>query len=1724
MELIVHGKRVDSPKGDEFAELYGNDFESYQTRGEIKVAGVRNADAEFVGLDGASDDVIEVVDTDGVVSFHRADRLAEAARDTEITDYLESETRSRGSSAGLASVRRVEVTLPPEVAANLRVVDQAVGVDIDRSGLVDDALGVVANPIATWTARKAMREVVEWIDKPVGVDAPEKVWRRKPKPRGVYKVDDKLQLHPKALLDAEVPSSDKPYLVLLHGTFSHTEGAFGALRDTPEWLELVKTYEGRILAVEHATLSMSPVENALQAAEFLPAGTPLHLVSHSRGGLVGEVLSYASKQPPNLNPYKPDSQPVDPESRHPDLKALPKLHERLTERKITVERFVRVACPARGTTLASHRLDKWGSFLFNAFNLVPGLSETGIAFLIKKFLMTVLEQRTDPRIVPGIEAMMPEAPFLRMLLTATRLDDGLGSIAGDVQGSGIRRNLLVRGMNLFFREDHDFVVPTSSMSGGARRKAQRTASFRGTTVSHGKYFSNSDSRQALLGWLKATSGQSVALFEDPTITTTTPRHRDEALVEKNTKVIVVPDLLGSRIKVGEVETWPDVAELASCGVPKSLDGQPNGLVNAYGMLADTLATPHEVLPFSYAPTESPVERLTGLLAAQVAQDKPVHVVAHGLGALLVLEALRDDDLRKAWRGKGGRAVLLGPPLQGSWLAKARLAGRDEFTAALALLSGAESAEIGQQMARWPLMELLKPRETPDTADWTGITAVYGSAELTASGVKDGDFTCSTGGDGFAMPTPVPGLPTLYAVVPHADLPGDRDVAACVLNLLEGKTPAKLLNSPPAVTIDARTMPESRGRLLLPTDAEIVRMAWGGGSRTSDRQVLRVCVMHGDLGSVQDPVLVGHQDGTPVGGAEKALDTRLKGALIRRLELRQYPGPLNTCEVFEDDKGPAGVVIGIGDAGDLTPRGLTASVIQAVLRLVAESRDRGATEPLALAAVLVGTALVPAMPVENSLTAIVTGVRQANRRLRDVRSSVFVDELKIVELYEDRAIQATRAAINLAGTLKGDGGTEVVVEGRLLEGEHGTRGMPRPDYHDDTWRTVRIVAAEPGQRVPLAEGLVELTFTSIGRDAGVQQRVSRGQRRVLDELVSEAIDKPVQDHQLFNTLYELLVPNALKEQGYGSEHLSVVVDEQAGVLPLEMLASRSPDEDLLPLAVQVGVLRRLETRTTTEGTRPSSGKAALVIGDPAGTGLKRLPAARREAELVRDVLHSKGYEVTAIIPGADADAGEDVVGILNALFAREYRIIHIAGHGNYDPDDVTRSGVRIGLDTYLGPLEIAKMRTTPDLVFMNCCHLGAMRSRTRGASMPADRFASSISRQLVDNGVRAVIAAGWAVDDRAAYAFADRLYDSLLSGRDLGSAVLQARQRVYREFPATNTWGAYQVYGPPAFRLVLRSGQAGRPAAPIAQRELRDRLDELKRRAETCRPNEVPDLAEELQALRDVDPQSWLGGRELSDIGDVWGLLARYDRAMECYEAVLKDWSSAGTLKTLEQLVNVKAKSAVELVEQSEKNTPDALGRLAEAEDLLNWLLERGRTPERLSMLGSLASRRARCSLSTKDGPVAALAAARDAYGEAADLHQAKTGEVYYYPTLNQVVRGLLAHLWNPEQPFVKTDAKKKIADAAKAAREISPSTFWSRVTEADALLARALVADKVAERAARVTAAYEEAFLKSSSRDRATVLENLDIIAKALPGEREQDAAALQEMRKALAEVTSQAP
>ena len=121
----------------------------------------------------------------------------------------------------------------------------------------------------------------------------------KPGP-GLYRCseDDASSLRPVGSL-----AGSGPVLLFLHGTASSTSGSFSGLWDAQSGnliKPLFKFYGGRVLAYQHRSLTESPIENALFLADALATllgpNAELHIVSHSRGGLIGELLARGMRQ------------------------------------------------------------------------------------------------------------------------------------------------------------------------------------------------------------------------------------------------------------------------------------------------------------------------------------------------------------------------------------------------------------------------------------------------------------------------------------------------------------------------------------------------------------------------------------------------------------------------------------------------------------------------------------------------------------------------------------------------------------------------------------------------------------------------------------------------------------------------------------------------------------------------------------------------------------------------------------------------------------------------------------------------------------------------------------------------------------------------------------------------------------------------------------------------------------------------------------------------------------------------------------------------------------------------------------------------------------------------------------------------------------------------------------------------------------------------------------
>ena len=348
---------------------------------------------------------------------------------------------------------------------------------------------------------------------------------------------------------------------------------------------------------------------------------------------------------------------------------------------------------------------------------------------------------------------------------------------------------------------------------------------------------------------------------------------------------------------------------------------------------------------------------------------------------------------------------------------------------------------------------------------------------------------------------------------------------------------------------------------------------------------------------------------------------------------------------------------------------------------------------------------------------------------------------------------------------------------------------------------------------------------------------------------------------------------------------------------------------------------------------------------------------------------------------EADASPEAT--LNALYARPYRILHLAGHGAYDYpiyDDASEAqnngadtslravtGMVLGKGIFLTPAEIEQMRNVPELVFINCCHLGEMSGEANRKPTPYHKLAANVASQFIRMGVRAVVAAGWAVDDSAASIFATKFYDCMLGGAAFGDAVRTARSEVYRAGDS-NTWGAYQCYGDPDFSLAVpQHSTIGSDGKVVAGGELRALVDGITLRAKTADAAASTRLIDELRALTSSSAQDWLlSSATCAALGNAFGELGMFEEALSYYEKSRRLHPADAKVGSLEELVNLSGRWAVELyADRLGTRAADAPADLRskadalfdEAERMLDALVVIGETSERLALKGSLYKRK-----------------------------------------------------------------------------------------------------------------------------------------------------------------------
>ena len=1520
---------------------------------------------------------------------------------------------------------------------------------------------------------------------------------------------------------ASLPAGPEPVLLLLHGTASSTQRSFGALWRHGLAPQLAALYGNRIYGYEHRSLSESPIQNALALVRLLPPGAVLHLLAHSRGGLVGELLARAQRidsrgavdlagdglgrlsentvggeafNSHDIEHFTAQSRLCGRSGHEDDAARLCELNLELKTRAITIARFVRVACPARGTTLMSGRLDRWASVMFNL--AVLGLHGDGAnapqADMLDggtPFLLALVRQRCDARILPGLEAMMPDSPLLALLNAPdVRVASPLHVLAGDCSGDSLLGWLNDCLGDLFYGGQSDLVVNCASMAGGATRTTPvLQLQLRGPRVHHLNYFERAPSSTATLQALAGDDSayQALAGPEHGVLARggEAPKRREHAPI-----VLLLPDIMGSHLQVGSNRIWFDPVNLVEGRIERLAVGQPHivsagWLESCYEPFAQFLAQSREVRPYTYDWRLSLQDASAAFLpvldeALRDAQRRgqPLQIVAHGMGGLVARLALKD---RWTHLGAiaGSRLLQVGTPNRGTLAMVQVLLGRDPLVRMLASWIGWKHTRrqfLGFVRDFPGVLEMLPwPRAQPtagdidyfDPAAWTllaagdrqaglpggwqapdpgALRAARATVDLLAAAppdarycsylagcadtpqalrLRDGaiEVAWSPDGDGRtawqgAIP---PGVEACYLPLAHGDLLLHKPAYAAIAGLLDSGHGGQLARQPPHAPGSAppRFRPHAPDAPpLYPQPQELLDAAIGAArppaAPANARPRLSISVIHGSMASADAPVMSGCYAYESLRGSMSFLDRLLAGKLQEIHALGRFPQrPDSALVVLQPDasRRPGGaIVIGLGPLGELTPGELTRAFAGGLLEYacvctqVRAARHGAAPPPgghgLRVASLLSGSGY-GGLSIALCARALIDGARSANRRLEDAGMACRIGHIAIYEQSEARAIAAAVAIEQIMTEARYQG--SFTFERRIRHSPGGYRRILPTLSGDNGWRRVQIVAAD-------LSGALRFTVLTDRAHNSVDEEPN--QRQAVDGLILDATDNSTDQPGLSRALYELMLPNGLKAAIPEMRGLVLAVDQSAAIYPWELMRDEAGSEES-PLSTRIGMVRQLASLREQPPAASPPGNGVLVIGDT-DSGLPELPGAQAEAQDVARLFRAHGYQVRELLrPQAQQ--------VLVQLFDERYFAIHLAGHGEVAGPGIAHTGLVLGPKTRLTAAQVGKLKRVPQFVFINCCHLGDMR---QDAIAPWSKLAASLATAFIEMGSQAVIAAGWRIDDQAASIFAHSLYHAMLGGEYFGDAVRLAREAAYLQFPASNTWGAYQAYGDDRYRFpntqsrpwqapayhyhghlladleTLHAGLAGADATRRAAIE--DRLrrieDAVRARFFGC-----ADIRENMAATR-----AGLGG------------LDNTLRAIEHYRAAHSAADGKVGLRALAHLAELEIRQGAALCGldagagidvPAVPDKPQGRQLMQDGKHHIDLLIALAPTAQRLALLGRYWALQARLQHAAQAAYTPALRAMHDACSAALDEARLRSGAPDCDLTFQLLTSALLLH-------------------------------------------------------------------------------------------------------------------
>jgi CHAT domain-containing protein len=184
----------------------------------------------------------------------------------------------------------------------------------------------------------------------------------------------------------------------------------------------------------------------------------------------------------------------------------------------------------------------------------------------------------------------------------------------------------------------------------------------------------------------------------------------------------------------------------------------------------------------------------------------------------------------------------------------------------------------------------------------------------------------------------------------------------------------------------------------------------------------------------------------------------------------------------------------------------------------------------------------------------------------------------------------------------------------------------------------------------------------------------------------------------------------------------------------------------------------------------------------GSGALVLGVADQQAPLIE----AEARAVAAVLTDAQLCIGSEATEQVLRSSGRHSRIVHIASHGYFRPENPMFSGIRLG-DTYLNVYDLYRLRLRADLVTLSGCATGA------NVAAAGDELLG-ITRGLFCAGAHTLLLSLWNVHDESTASLMTRLYRRIATGAPPVDALQETMRDLRDEHPHPYYWAPFVLTG------------------------------------------------------------------------------------------------------------------------------------------------------------------------------------------------------------------------------------------------------------------------------------------------------------------------------------------